>query len=322
MGNTSVTAKLDYLKKIFGAKYKLGSDGINVSFMCPNRACLSRNADKLKFTIRLDTDQSHCWVCGFKTRNNLLKAITMATRNVELINLYTHYKVSNSHGIIDTQSNDELQQVRLPIDFQFLPNVATTREGSKALIYLKHRKITEKDIWRFKIGISNSHPYKSRVLIPSFDLHGEVNYFVGRTIEDGVLPKYVNPDVDKLDVIFNEYFIDWKKELVLTEGVFDLMKCSDNATSLQGSNFNKQYRLFRMIIKHKTPVLLALDADVPNKIERYARLLSLYDIPVRILQLDKYKDVGEMTKDVFLELQDAAITWTETLNLKRRIDRL
>lgn len=322
--STSVTAKLEYLKQIFGAKYRMGSDGVNASFVCPNKDCDSRKAGKLKYVVRLNTDQSHCWVCGLKTSASLIRPITMVTRDQGLISLYNSKFRANARTIAEEISHvtEDYQPVKLPADFRFLLDALGTREGTQIMSYLKRRHVTERDIWRFKIGMSSIYPYQSRVLIPSFDVHGEVNYFVGRSIDDKVQPKYVNPDVDKLEVIVNEHHIDWSSELTIVEGIFDLIKCSDNATSLQGSNFGERYRLCRMILKHKTPVLLALDADVPSKTERYAKMLSLYDIPVRILQLGPYKDVGEMSKVAFQELRESAPTWSELLNLRRRISRL
>ena len=61
---------------------------------------------------------------------------------------------------------------------------------------------------------------RRRVIIPSFDSEGFLNYFTARAIDESTR-KYVNPKVKRTDIIFNELNVDWKKELVIVEGPFD-----------------------------------------------------------------------------------------------------
>ena len=42
--------------------------------------------------------------------------------------------------------------------------------------------------------------------------HGELNYFSARAIDDSRY-KYINSKNKKIDIVFNEINIDWKKEL-------------------------------------------------------------------------------------------------------------
>jgi len=79
--------------------------------------------------------------------------------------------------------------------------------------------------------------------------------------------------------------------------------------------------LFSQIYKHMTPVVLALDSDMVAKSwQRIARMLSSYDIPVKIIELGSFKDVGEMTKKQFLQAKASAKTWdrTDALLMKMR----
>ena len=62
----TVSQKLKFIKQAFGSFY-LDRGGHNVAVKCP--ACGEN--DKKKFSINLETWQSHCWVCGIKSTNLL-----------------------------------------------------------------------------------------------------------------------------------------------------------------------------------------------------------------------------------------------------------
>ena len=55
--------------------------------------------------------------------------------------------------------------------------------------------------------------YRNRIVVPSFDDDGDVNYFVGRSFT-GDSYKYKNPRASK-NIVFNELFVDWDSDLIL-----------------------------------------------------------------------------------------------------------
>ena len=75
------------------------------------------------------------------------------------------------------------------------------------------------DIQLWKIGYCPKGKYGGRIIIPSFNNNGRINYFISRSYV-GHQRKYLNPSASK-DFIFNELFIDWDEPVVLVEGVFD-----------------------------------------------------------------------------------------------------
>ena len=181
------------------------------------------------------------------------------------------------------------------------------------------RGLTERDLWYFKLGYSDDARWKRRVLMPSFNADGELNYFVGRAIDKFRKPKYDNPDEDKLPIIFNELNVDWSKELLLCEGPFDLVKCPDNSVPLLGSDLNEQSALFNAIIAHTTPVVLALDDDMRyTKTPVIARKLAEYDVTVRIVRLPPGTDPGLLTKGQMKQLVEEAprFSWLDAFRDK------
>jgi hypothetical protein len=54
---------------------------------------------------------------------------------------------------------------------------------------------------------------------------------------------------------------------------------------------------------------MALDSDMSGKIQKYCKLLSAYDVPVRVLDLGQFSDVGEMSKLDFMHAKSKAKQW-------------
>jgi hypothetical protein len=100
------------------------------------------------------------------------------------------------------------------------------------------------------------------------------------------------------------------------------MRCNENATAILGSALPDDGLLFQEIIKHKTPILLALDADMPHKTHKIAKLLSEYSIDIRVLELDSFDDVGEMTKQQFETARINAKTWARNDRMSFMINNI
>ena len=114
----------------------------------------------------------------------------------------------------------------------------------------------------------------------------------------------------------------WYQPLVLVEGPFDLMKCGWNATTMLGSYLDESYLLFQKIVKNQTDVILAMDSDAIDKRSKIAQKLKSYGINVKYLDLGKFNDVGEMSRDDFLEALQRAKTWSSTSLLNSKIRKI
>lgn len=306
--------KISFLRKVFGSVHVPTGSG-DPAVSCPK----CKNPSKKKLAIRLDDDRVHCWVCGLGGR---------------LLNILVTYRSSFVHEYITrfgkktvafAPTDYDKKPIELPKGFKLLAfnQVSNDPEVRWALNYLRKRGLTERDLWYFKFGISSDASMRRRVIMPSFDADGNLNYYTGRSIDEGAFRKYMNCDCEKKAIIFNELNIDWSQELTLVEGPFDLTKCDENATCLLGSSLSEDSKLFSCIYNHRTPIILALDSDMADKSwQRIARMLASYDIPVKILQLEGFKDVGEMTKDQFLHAKSHAVEWDRQSALLMKIQRV
>lgn len=234
-------------------------------------------------------------MCGFGARGllSLLKRYGTQDELQRYREKFTTVRVS--------ASTDETRDIlRLPEGFRLL--AAELGTGDKhswaATKYLRSRGLGERDLWYFKFGISEK--MFRRVIMPSFDNAGSLNFYTARAIDSETRPKYIDPPkeiIEKTEIIFNEINIDWTKELVIVEGPFDLTKCPDNSTCLQGNQLSEQMSLFNEIIYHDTPVVIMLDDDAKLRSSLIAKKLHSYGIGVRVASILGQHDPGDMTRE-------------------------
>ena len=282
LGNPQVSSKSEYL------------------FFCPEH-----DHHKKKLSVNFQKNVAKCWYCGnrFGSLKQLVKKYGTFADLQEWKELNKTTDFSEQSLFFGAKEENHKERVVLPKEYVCLAQPIVSGSSREAIDYLKKRGITKKDIYLNKIGFCKDGDYGERVIFPSFNIKGRVNYFVGRTYNEKVtFEKYKNPTHDA-DVIFNELLIDWDKPLVLTEGVFDAIKC-DNSVPLLGSSISEDCALFRKLLETSEEVIIALDEDAQDKQNKMANLFHSYDIKTYIVTGLK-KDFGEMTKpEVRQKIQD------------------
>ena len=311
----SLTDKVNFYESLFG-RGRLSGNGRNFDVRCP--ICNPSDPSKKKLAIRTTDDANHCWTCGWKARS-LLPLIKKYGSNSQLAT----YKELTGIGKSDlvTAVEEEKKKIELPIDFCMLVLADRSDPDVKAAWrYIESRGLCENDAWYFKFCVSNEHRWKRRIIMPSFDVDGKLNYFAARAIDDTRKPKYDNPDVDKNPIIFNEINVDWSKRLVLVEGPFDLVKCPENSTTLLGSDLDERHELFNKILMNNTPVALALDGDMwHKKTPKIVKKLQEYNIDVLVVDVRPWGDPGNMSKS---DVKDAVANAKELSWSDRFVDKL
>lgn len=320
----SITEKAKFIERAFGAG-NLARNGMNMDIRCPVPTCESRkDRSKRKLSIHIDDDKNHCWVCGWKARSLIPLLIKYGTQ--DLLNQYQQQFYSGpSLQNKCIQVNPEKQSVVLPIDFEPLALNEKLRDPDfrAVALYASSRGLSERDLWYYKFGTSDDLRWRRRLLMPSFDAEGQLNFFVGRAVDNKRLPKYDNPDTPKKDFIFNELNVDWKSRLVICEGPMDLTRCGENAVPLLGSMLTEDFLLFERILFNKTPVALALDCrDMKWKMQKYARKFAEYGIDVTIVDTGDKPDPGEMSKDEFKQALEQAKPWSWHDMFSAKLDRI
>ena len=146
----------------------------------------------------------------------------------------------------------------MPKEFHPLWNGGNDIIKRHALSYIAKRGMGMADIIRYNIGYCSEGIYTNRIIVPSYDCDGNINYFVGRDIYSGGM-KYKNPPTSK-DIIGFDLFINWDEPIVLCEGVFDAMAIKRNAIPLFGKTIPK--KLMKKIYEKQTKTIyILLDSD-------------------------------------------------------------
>jgi hypothetical protein len=258
-------------------------------------------------------------VCGFKSRS-LAPLIRKFGTQSQLDTYRSMFGGPDGKGLLVTGEKVEEKKLELPKDFQLLTLASIADPDVKAAWrYLVGRGLSEKDAWYFKFGLSNEPRWKRRVIMPSFDADGKLNYFTARAIDKDKKPKYDNPDVDKNPVVFNEINIDWTKRVVLCEGPFDLVKCPENSTAILGSDLDERHEVLNKILLHNTPVALALDGDMwLTKTPKILKKLQEYNVDVVVVDVRPWGDPGSMSKFEFENALSEAKTptWEDSFSIR------
>jgi len=275
--------------------------GHELLFECP-----SCNHHKRKFSVNLDKDVYKCWVCDYRGRN--IRRIIR--RFGSYLQLQKWDAISDRTDLerfadlfMERRPEEDKPKVDLPEEFTSLATESVPATGMYAIKYLHSRGVTYADILKWKIGFCFSGEYRNRIVIPSFAENGDCSYFIARSY-NGDSYKYKNPRASK-DVVFNELFIDWNKDLTIVEGVFDAL-VAGNAVPILGSTLRKGSKLLQQIVRNDTPIYVALDPDAAAKERRIIKMLLEYDIELYKIDVSGYEDVGSMSKQVFQERKNNA----------------
>lgn len=295
------------LTKAFGSGF-MARDGINFAVSCPE--CDSTKSKK-KFSVRLDDYRYHCWVCGIKGKNVWI----YVKRKLNFSDIDETLLSRKPDAVVE----EIVEKISLPRGFVPLFRESRDPDVKAVLNYVKKRGFTLSDVYRWRMLTTTSGKFRRRAIIPSFDEDGELNYFVGRSIDTGAL-KYLNARVPKSEVIFNEIDIDWKSPVVLVEGVFDAMKCPENTVPVLGSTVSVRSRLFKKLMKNQCETIVSFDPDLKEKAFLLANNLYEAGCKVKICFAPQNHDLGSLSKSQNLDIIKNAKIYTPYARLEHKIN--
>lgn len=261
------TRLLQLLESLLGSSKRQGSKG-DYLFYCP-----SCNHYKRKLSVNINKSSPKfgnwaCWVC--KAYNNtkgkniwsLFKKFKASPPQLEELSEILgerHYEVKKEE---ETKKFLTLPSEYLPVwGYSGSPN---DLEFRRAAVYLNKRNIGWGDIIKYQIGFCKSGDYKNRIIIPSYDEDGRLNFFSARSYYDDSYLKYKNPEVTK-DIIGFGNMINWQLPIVLVEGVFDAIAIRRNAIPLFGKTIME--KLHDAILTNRPPkIYVSLDNDAKRNI--------------------------------------------------------
>jgi DNA primase len=275
--------------------------------------CPFCNHHKKKLQVNLDTQRWHCWVCDSKGRSisSLLRKLNVDLRDIAVVK-----DVYGDEPEYDSKE-EYVAKLQLPKEFKqlyFKPK-GINPSYNQAIHYLNKRGITKADIVKYNIGYCEDGLYGGRVIIPSYDDNGDLNYFVARSFYEDDKMKYKNPPISR-DVIVFENMINWNEPITLVEGVFDSFSVKRNVIPLLGKFLLSKLKN-KILEKGVKDVTIMLDSDAVEDSTKHTDWFMKNGIRVRnIIPTDK--DAGEMGFQKVNEiLKDAKETSWEDLMMAK-----
>lgn len=292
-------------------------ESYQIQYPCPK--CVAHKGvgevSKYNLEVNLQKGVYNAWCCSqyddemhgsiFKLiklfgNDNILKEYKDILRQIQQSKLYD---ISfNKEDFNVRNQNIECKEIELPNNFKLFKY--DEKNNYKALEYLKKRNIGWDLIKKYNIGYTeydtNQKNMSLRVIIPSFNQYGELNYWVGRDFSNWENKmKYMNPKIDKKEVIFNEEKICWDADITLVEGAFDHIVVP-NSIPLLGKALKEDDKLFYTLRdKTNANINLWLDNDAMDDAKKIYKILNhgkLRD-KIRIIKTTISKDPSDIYKD-------------------------
>ena len=170
MINSSV---IETLSKLFKQKPHIQKGGTEILVFCTN--CQHH---KRKLNINTITGYYQCWVCGFsgKSFSSLLKKLKASAE---------YYQILCKNKVRTSYVSDEKKTLTLPSEFKPLYKSSNDVGYKHALNYCLKRNLNVHEIVRYNIGYCTEGTFANRVIIPSYDKDGNLNFYCGRDFYNG-----------------------------------------------------------------------------------------------------------------------------------------
>ena len=232
------------------------TSGNNIAFFSPFTSHY-----KPKLEIDVNTNHAgenpwHCWISDKKGRtiNSLFKQIGLSKEWFEQLS-----KIIESARYRNTAETKSTVTLALPEHYVPLWNKKNTPDYRNAIHYLQQRDVGMLDILKYRIGYCEQGEYSGKIIIPSYDEAGQLNYFVSRAFYRADKQKHKNPKISK-DIIGFDLTINWSQPIILCEGAFDAIAIKRNAIPLFGKIIQPALQK-KIIEKRVRDIYICLDAD-------------------------------------------------------------
>lgn len=263
------------LKRILGDPKDEYENIVQFEFNCPSSYCKS-DIDKFNLGYNSELNIFHCWKCKYK--GFIKKIIDDYGNDEEKEKIKLIFPKSKNYVINNTINNKVVVEqnliCELPEGFKPLSQNYSSLYYRKAIKYLQTRKVDFDTIKKYNIGYTEEGPRKFRIIIPSYNVEGKINYYEARSFLPTIKPTYLKPDYpDKQDIIFNLKNINFNLPIYLVEGVFDMFPLI-NAVPLLGKTVSDL--LLSKLLEFKPKIIICLDEDAKkDAYDIYFKLDSL-----------------------------------------------
>jgi len=265
-------------------------------FNCPSTTC-RHDADKFNLAYKSNDKVFKCWKCKYSGYVHRLVGEYGSKDDIKRLDLILPKYNNHTFNVFRRPKLDyDLITCDLPDGYLPLSELRKSRLYDLAWDYaVNQRKISPAQIDKFKIGYTESGTRKFRIILPSLNSHGKINYYEARAYLKDAKRAYMKPDSpDKQDIIYNEYYINWDLPIYLVEGVFDALRIP-NAIPMLGKNPSEL--LINKLLKNNSTVIVCLDSDAFKDGMGIYKQLSSLGLNVFFIDLKGQKDISKIYED-------------------------
>ena len=292
-------------------KADLADENNNLEYSCPRCREMYGPDEDRKYNLSVNIKQGvfNCWKCSSmddEMHGSIFKLIR-AYGNEDIYRNYVEilkemhesslYNLDENSFMLPTERENKV--LTLPTTYRYIRD---NKWCQRALRYLTDRGVTKDIIEKYRIGFTpysaEDRAVSNRIILPSYDEKGFLNYWTGRDFTGKASNKYFNPNVDRKSIIFNEQLIDWDCDVTLVEGPFDSI-VYPNCIPLLGKKLNEGFKLYYTLMERcNANINIFLDGDAQKDAMRLYKQLNqgvLYD-RIRLIPVEKDLDPSEIFK--------------------------
>lgn len=281
----------DILVSILGESKSPLDDTLQLQFSCPR--CQERDGvgESRKFHLEVNIAKGiyNCWKCASidgEMKGSIYKLIKLYG-TPDLLGAYKQairafretslYKLTYSLSDFQNDHEDGYSEMSFPTGYTLFKK--ELHSTTKAFLYLQERGLDWGIIEDYQMGFTtydkNNRNISNRIILPSFDKYGQLNYWTGRDYSGNKKrQRYFNPDVKRKDIIFNEEKIEWNADITLVEGPFDHIVVP-NSIPLLGKGLTPDYYLYQCLYqKTHANINILLDNDAKDTALSVYKLLN------------------------------------------------
>jgi len=276
----------------------LGDHGLHypnrgqISFNCP--VC-DDDRNKHNLEVNYIDNVYKCWSCGDSegTHGPLGR----------IFDKYGNKKHKKLYNVLKPETVVKRERpkktLKLPDSFTLFKDSSPVYPVRRqAMNYLKSRGITDEMIERYGIGFCDKGDHSGRIVVPSYNKNGELNYYIARSWNPMSKAKYKNPEAEKDKIIFWENLIDWNKDIFLVEGAFDGLFL-ENSIPMLGKHMSEL--LFETLYMNaKGNITICLDSDAwENAVKLYHELNGgeMWG-RIKLIKLPDDKDIADLRGEI------------------------
>lgn len=281
----------------------ISRNGTHFNFRCPFCGDSEKNIRKKRFHLQFKDEESiyyNCFNCNtsgsFYDLYGMIKGIS-STDAYKDLNKFNPEIIKSRVKNSSYKSKEKIEYLPKNCFNDFLekeciediatPNGLVETSLHNALLKFKEeRRITQ------KLYVCKEGTFQKRIIIPVFD-NDKCVFFQGRRILETMNPKYLNPSVEKENIILNKDNFERDKFIIITEGILDAYSIGNQGTTCLGASIPDDF--FEILFTYTNAgVILALDNDDVGKKEMAKTIQkSSFNKRLYYFMLNDYKDLNE-----------------------------